>query len=238
MLSDPGRRISVALVDSGFSFMPSYAKMHGARGASSSEHGDRILSIFSALDRAHPLSGLELHLSCYNPSSGYDGLARAISILPDADILSISLSWRDDSRRIAELLKRKFGMACVPSARNGMEYPGEYDFCTSCSDSDDGNADWCIRPNPEWNGNSYAVPAIARLMCYGVRISDLLSDDGTPVEDVFSDCRNKPSMKNMYGKAGKQVCNHCGRHVRDPKTHGFMVMDAGTPCPYCGFPLQ
>ena len=62
------RAISVGIIDSGFAYIPKYAQLHGLNTNYNHRHGNRILSIFSALDKEYPLPNLKLHLVCYNPS--------------------------------------------------------------------------------------------------------------------------------------------------------------------------
>jgi len=233
-LVDDGRKTIVGMVDSGFSKLPSYAVLHGAGHQSGTEHGDRVLAVFTALDRKFPLQNLELHLSCYDPKTGYDGLAYALSLLPECDILSISLSWKDDDVRIRSMLSSRFGKVCAPYSWDDLPYPASYSFVTSCSNGDNPNADWSICPNAEWNGNSYAVPAVARLMAHGIDKPD--HADGMPVAELFSDCGKGIAVLGGKSRAGKMSCPHCHRFIRNGRTHGFMVTDFES-CPYCGLPL-
>lgn len=55
LLADHGKKIRVGIIDSGFSLLPSYATLHGTNYHNGTEHGDRMLSIFTALDRKYPL---------------------------------------------------------------------------------------------------------------------------------------------------------------------------------------
>ena len=236
VLVDSGRLVSVAIIDSGFSRLPPYAVLHSQNHVAGTEHGNRILSIFTALDDRRPLGGLSLHLSCYVPSSGYDGLAKALRCLPDCDILSISMSWRDDIDEIRELMKGKFRIVCVPfSADSSLRFPSCYDFTTTCSNMPDDRADYCIRPNVEWHGNSYAVPAIARLLAYGVPIGDVVGNTG--VGEAFSSCRSGVVVRETPSEAGVMTCGNCHRCMRSPRTHGLVTLEHGAPCPYCGHPL-
>ncbi len=238
-LSDDGRAVSVAIIDSGFSRMPSYATMHGANGMAGAVHGSRILSIFTAFDKSHPIANMTLHLSCYNPMTGYEGLKTAIRILPECDILSISMSWKDDSVEIRSMLRDKFKTVCVPySANTSLLYPASYEFTTTCSNLFNQMADYCIQPNPEWRGNSYAVPAVARLFAHGYFDRDSSTDEARivkPVQDEFAECRNGITVKEDAGShAGIMICPSCHRYMRSRKTNGLIVLDTGTPCPYCG----
>ncbi len=235
-LTDDGRHVSVALVDSGFTRLPPYAVMHGGNRVSDTRHGDRVLAVFTALDGKHPLANLGLNLACYDRVSGYAGLARALSVLPDCDILSISIAWRDDDPTVRGLLESKFKTVCVPYPNPSLPYPAAYGFTTTCSLSNEPLSDWSICPNPDWRGNSYAVPAVARLLCYGVPLGELSSDSGIPASELFADCRAGVFSASSGKAAGKMACPHCHRFLRDGRTHGFMVVDSGS-CPYCGLPL-
>lgn len=240
LLSDDRHRVSVAMVDSGFVHVPSYAVVHGANYTSGTQHGDRMLSIFTALDRLHPLVNLKLHLACYNPATGYNGLVDALRMLPDCDILSISISWRDDNPIVRESMQRKFKTICVPFSIE-LPYPCEYDFTTTCSNRDDSRADYSIRPNPEWHGNSYAVPAMARLLAYGMDMDELVAfgDSGESVESLFADCVNGVAVPEPDGDIlpGIMTCPHCHRHMKSERTHGFVKINADR-CPYCGLPFS
>lgn len=87
-------KITVSIIDSGFYKIPEYAKIYGFNKNPTHQHGNRILSIFTALDKTYPIDNLSLNLSCYNPADGYGGLLFAIEKLPDSDILSMSISWK------------------------------------------------------------------------------------------------------------------------------------------------
>ena len=117
-LLDDGRTVSVAMIDSGFSSIPEYATMHGSNNASGVKHGNRVLSIFTAPDKMFPLTGMRLHLACYNPMTGYDGLVWAVGILPKCDILSVSMSWKDNVDELRVAIGRKFGMVCAPWSKD------------------------------------------------------------------------------------------------------------------------
>jgi len=238
LLADRGNMVRVGLVDSGFPSVPPYAQVHGALYASRNEHGRRVLSVFTALDGSYPLKGLELHLACYNPSTGYGGLAAALRLLPDCDILSLSLAWKDDSEEVRRLLERKFGAVCVPYSAK-LPYPGKYGFTTTCSNVDNASAAWSIQPNPEWRGNSYAVPAIARLMAHGVDLKALDGmKDGIPVRELFSGiARTVSAPPKQPAKSGKMSCPHCHRYMRSKSNNGF-ILEESKNCPYCGLPLN
>lgn len=227
-LKDGGRVVSVAMVDSGFSSIPAYARIYGPNPHPDHQHGNRMLSIFTAPDAAYPLSGLSLSLSCYN-GGGYGALANALRALPDSDVLSISLAWRDDVPEIRDLLQSKAGRVVVPTPNNfSLPYPSSYSFTVKCCNGRNPNADYCISPRPGWKGNSYAVPAIARLMCHG-DIDGCLGD--IPVEEVFGGMPAGPAPAPESPPV-LSSCPWCGTTLRDPKTY---VLFARTPekCPYC-----
>lgn len=236
ILNDEGGVASVAMVDSGFSALPPYAVMHGVNRNDSTAHGDRTLSVFTALDKTHPLPNLVLNLSCYDPSAGYGGLMKAFEMLPDSDILSVSISWKDDIKEIRDLLESKFKTVCVPCSDWRLPYPALYGFTVKCSFVDDARADYCIDPNPAWRGNSYAVPAVARLLSYGVPMDEIASGDGTPVTELFKDCNVLLRERNASMRR-KMSCPHCHRYMRSGKTQGFVTVDL-EECPYCGMPLK
>ena len=236
MLADTGRSVTVGMVDSGFSALPRYATLHGAGYKSGTEHGDRVLSVFTALDRQYPLRNLSLHLSCYNPATGYDGLAYALSLLPDCDILSISLSWKEDDVRVRNMLFSRFGRVCAPFSSDGTPFPAAYDSVVTCSNIDNPNAAWSVCPNKEWKGNSYSVPAVARLLAHGIE-NPANAENGVSIESLFADCAKGVTVIEGSTKAGKMACPHCHRFIRSEKTHGFVKTDE-EECPYCGMPLK
>lgn len=85
--------ISVSIIDSGFSYIPKYAQIYGRNNSLNSSHGDKVLSVFTALDVKFPIPNLKLNLVSYNPSTEYAGLIKALKLLPHSDILSISMAW-------------------------------------------------------------------------------------------------------------------------------------------------
>ena len=95
-LLNNNNRISVSIIDSGFYNIPEYATIYGFNKNPSHYHGNRVLSIFRALDKKYPISNLKLNLSCYDSKDDYSGLFNAIYKLPESDILSISISWKED----------------------------------------------------------------------------------------------------------------------------------------------
>lgn len=243
LLFNVENKVEVSIVDSGFSFIPTYAKLFNTSNTGKIEHGNRILSIFSALDEQYPINGLKLNLSCYNPSTGYEGLRNAIGVLPHSDILSLSMLWKENDKALMRLLLEKANIVLVPFATNSeLMYPACYGFTKTCSNYDNNEANFSICPNPNWVGNSYAVPAIARLLAYGKDVECLAgSGRGMVVNDLFKKCSLPEHERGVSNSgihsSGKKKCQHCHRHIRNPITHGFTDMDVEA-CPYCGLPLK
>lgn len=234
-LADHGRKISVSIVDGGFNGIPQYARIWGGNPYPGHQHGNRILSIFTALDKAHPLQNLELNLSCYDPKTKYDGLAKALGMLPKTDILSISMAWKDDIPEIKELLREKAGIVLAPVPNDPKAaYPSSYKFTVKCSDSHGTVADYCISPFPEWKGSSYAVPAMARLLCYG---NGPWINTGIPILDLFSQCKKViPGSAHIEKGIPLLKCPHCARRLVNPMTHAYYA-EKPEKCPYCSRPL-
>lgn len=235
--------VVVSIVDSGFSFIPTYAKLFSTSNTGKIEHGNRILSIFSALDEKYPINGLKLNLSCYNPSTGYDGLRNAIKVLPHSDILSLSMLWKDNDKGLMNLLLEKANVVLVPFATSSeLMYPACYGFTNTCSNHNNDEADYSICPNRHWVGNSYAVPAMARLLAYGKGIEFLTgSGKGIAVYELFKKCSLLEPVRGASNSDahsfGKKRCPYCHRHIRNSITHGFTSGDIES-CPYCGLPLK
>lgn len=60
---------------------------------------------------------------------------------------------------------------CVPFSKNGeTPYPSLYENVITCSYTDNTEADYSINPVNEYKGNSFAVPAIARLLASDVKL--------------------------------------------------------------------
>lgn len=232
-LANNRRIVSVSIIDSGFSFIPSYAKLYGSNPNPSYPHGNRILSIFTALDEKYPLDHLKLNLACFNPSDKYKGLIAALEQLPKSDILSLSLSWKDDNETIKRLLQEKADIVLVPypnKAKDAM-YPSSYEFTRKCMNANSGDVDYAICPNIDWKGNSYAVPAMARLLCYGEMTT---FDNGILVDQLFLSCRNgKKSIVIEKNVDEILICPYCRRTLRDPRTKAFLKKIPKI-CPYCG----
>lgn len=225
---------SAAIVDGGFRRIPKYATVYGPNPRPDDRHGNRMLSIFRAPDAEFPLDGFSLRLSCYDPKDGYDGLAKALDRLPASDVLSISLAWRDDVPEIRRLLAEKAGLVFVPYPNDrSTPYPAAYPFARTCFNGTRDDADYCICPNPEWKGNSYAVPAVARLACHGTLHPFGI---GVPVARIFAGCLSPAGGRppaRRGAAAGPFMCGWCGRTLVDPVTHRALE-EMPESCPYCG----
>lgn len=222
------QKISVSIIDSGFKNIPSYAKLYGLNKNPDHQHGNRILSIFTALDKKYPISGLSLNLSCYNSNDGYLGLLNAIQRLPYSDILSISISWKDDNKEIYHALKQKANIICVPySIGSSTPYPALYNEMITCSNTNNDYANYSICPNPDWSGNSYAVPAIARLLCYNDKIVN--DKNGIKIKELFN---IQPIVYEEKKIIKELSCPFCKRILRT-KFHTLMIQKPEY-CPYCG----
>ena len=232
-LIDRGQSISVSIVDSGFQSIPPYAKIYGDNPRPSHPHGNRILSIFTAPDGKHPLSGLKLNLACYNPNDGYKGLAAALRALPQADMLSLSMAWKEDDETVKRLMLEKARTIFVPALRDvSTPFPSSYAFVTTCANGDGyPGADYSIVPRPEWQGNSYAVPAVARLYCYG----DIMPwTTGIGASILFKESSRETAQAEPPAAAKAILtCPHCKRTLRDRKTF-VLITEKPEKCPYCG----
>jgi hypothetical protein len=51
------------------------------------------LAVFTALDKFYPIKNLKLNLVSYNAKTEYNGLIKALKLLPYSDILSLSIAW-------------------------------------------------------------------------------------------------------------------------------------------------
>ena len=231
--------VSVGIIDSGFSKMPKYAKLYGINSIPDYPHGNRILSIFSALDKDYPIPNLKLHLVCYNPKKEYEGLINALKLIPHVDILSISLSWRDDNPELKKLLFQKADKICVPFTKNKPDliYPSVYEGVINCFNGENINADYSINPVKQYKGNSYAVPAIARLLAYNIDIKN--DNNGMNIHELFRNYNN-PFIQDAKIDENKtensSTCKYCLRTIRT-KNH-TLVQQLPERCPYCGNRLR
>lgn len=238
LLADHGRRISVSIVDSGFSAIPAYATLHGRNPMPGHRHGNRVLSIFTAPDKLYPIAGLELHLACHAPNGGYASLERALSMLPKTDIMSLSLSWGNDIPELRNLLLSKADMIFVPFTNGtGLPYPSSYDGVMTCSDHDDRLAKYCAKPIPAWNGLSYAVPAIARLAAHSPELlagnaGGSMPADSIPLHELFSPASGSVQETKAKPSGAPFTCGSCKRTLRNPD-HSLMA-ERPVRCPYCG----
>lgn len=233
-LVDKGKNISVAIIDGGFDRIPSYARVIGENKSPLHEHGNKILSIFTALDLKYPIKNLELYLCCYDNSTGYSGIISLLETIPKCDIISLSLAWKDYHPELHSTLISKATRIFVPcSVGTERPYPALYGpTMTRCSTAIDPMADFCINPVPEWKGNSFAVPAIARLVAHGFR-TPTSEEDSVSVEELFQSLQKKKASPTT--KETTQfpiVCKHCNRKI---VTRAFVpVTKKPDRCPYCG----
>lgn len=238
LLQDNGKPVSVSIIDSGFSYIPSYAKIYGYNNILNCQHGDKVLSVFTALDKSYPIKNLTLNLVCYNPKTEYKGLINALKLLPHSDILSISIAWKQHNEQIKKLLFDKANIICVPYSKNGKTpFPSSYNGVITCSYMENCNADYSIHPISQFRGNSFAVPAIARLLAYGHNYIENNSN-GVFVSDLFK--QHHSNQKNYESNNGIKFktmrCRGCNNELRD-KNH-ILLREYPESCPYCGIKLK
>lgn len=196
-------------------------------------HGNRILSIFTSLDQQFPIPNLTLNLSCYDVNTGYEGLIQALKRLPESDILSLSLSWKEHNQQLYDLLFKKAKIICVPYSDGTVNpYPSIYDNVIKCSNVIDSRADYSICPVSNWNGNSYAVPAIARLLSYNKQIKN--DNNGIKVDQLFKNYNaHILNVKNNEKNNNKILkCSFCLKNLKT-KQHTY-IKEMPSKCPYCG----
>lgn len=226
--------ITVSIIDSGFSKLPPYATLYGLNKNLDNPHGDRVLSIFTALDNTYPLPNLKLNLASYDPKHKYDGIINALKLLPKADILSISIAWEEHNEQIYQLLCEKANYICVPYSEHlDVPYPSRYHNTITCSIREESHADYCITPTNKWFGNSYATPAIARLLCY----NKFLHNDeknGVDVKDLFENHNINANRINLMNNNTiiNSSCPHCNKKIKTK--FGTPVKELPKVCPYCG----
>ena len=228
--------ISVSIIDSGFSHIPKYAKIYGCNNSINHEHGDKVLSVFTALDYNYPLSNLTLNLVSYNPNTEYKGLIKALKLLPHSDILSISIAWASHNEQVKNLLFEKADKICVPFSKySDNPFPSLYDGVITCSYLDNTQADYSINPVAEYKGNSFAVPAIARLLAYKMDIKE--DKNGKSIVDLFKYYNQlKYSTKNINEENKILKCNFCNKDLRSK--YNTLLKQLPSRCPYCGMYLK
>lgn len=226
--------ITVSIIDSGFSKMPPYATLYGTNKNLDNPHGDRVLSIFTALDTLYPLPNLKLNLVALNDKDEYRGIIKALKLLPKSDILSMSFAWEQHNQQIYQLLLEKAEYICVPYSEHlNTPYPSRYHNTISCSIREESHADYYINPTDKWYGNSYATPAIARLLCYN---KYLYNDDknGIDVKELFREHHVNENRTNLMNNniIFDSSCPHCKRKIKTK--FGTPVKELPKVCPYCG----
>ena len=230
------RPVSVSIIDSGFSHIPKYAKIYGYNNSINHGHGDKVLSVFTALDKNFPLPNLTLNLVSYNPNTEYQGLIKALKSLPHADILSISIAWKQHNQEVKELLFEKADKICVPFSKNGeTPYPSLYENVITCSYTDNTEADYSINPVNEYKGNSFAVPAIARLLASDVKLQN--NKYGITILDLFKYYNSLKFETNDINIGVKLLsCPYCNNKLRSK--YYTPLKEYPEKCPYCGRKLK
>lgn len=228
--------ISVSIIDSGFSHIPKYAKIYGYNNIINHEHGDKVLSVFTALDKYYPIPNLTLNLVSYNPNTEYRGLIKALKLLPHSDILSISIAWASHNDQIKNLLFEKADKICVPYTKGSDNpFPSEYEGVITCSYNDNYYADYSINPVIEYKGNSFAVPAIARLLASRINIENNLS--GKSVLELFKYYNDLSYSTTDLNKGVKLLsCPFCNKKLRSK--YYTPLKEFPERCPYCGLRLK
>lgn len=168
----------------------------------------------------------------YNPHSGLQGLKEAFNLLPKLDILSLSLIWKKDEPELKDIMLKKAKVICAPYNLYYPAFPSKYLNVITCSQKDNIHADYSINPCNEYKGDSYAVPAIARLMAYKYDFKEY--NEGVNVIELFQNHKNAfinlhkvedQGLKNFF-------CPVCRNFLRDKK--GNLLMRLPKFCPYCG----
>ena len=227
--------VSVSIIDSGFSHIPKYAKIYGYNNSLNHEHGDKVLSVFTALDYNYPIPNLTLNLVSYNPNTEYKGLIQALKTLPHSDILSISIAWATHNEQVKNLLFEKADKICVPFSRNNTPYPASYDGVITCSYLDNYAADYSINPVLEYMGDSFAVPAVARLLAYKMQIEN--NNHGENIVDLFQYYNFVKYDTVDINKVNTLLkCTNCNNALRS-KAY-TPLKEYPERCPYCGFRLK
>lgn len=100
-----------------------------------------------------------------------------------------------------------------------------YSGMITCSCVYNKYADYCINPNDSLKGNSFAVPAVARLLAYNFNLYN--DNEG---EDVFSLFKNTDRNKNI-SNSGLLRCYQCKKIL---KINNSYIYEYPQNCPYCG----
>lgn len=130
----------------------------------------------------------------------------------------------------------KANIICVPFSRNhDNPFPACYDGVITCSYLSDEDADYSINPVLEYRGNSFAVPAIARLLAYKIPIEN--NKLGINIIDLFSDYKRvKDESVNINRVVNLLSCPFCKNSLRS-KYH-TPLKEYPERCPYCGLKLK
>lgn len=236
-LIDKGQSISVSIVDTGFAKMPKYAKLFTPNPSSGHYHGNRVLSIFTAPDNKFSLTNLTLNLGATGPEPDYERLIYSIKSLPESDILSLSVCWKDDNPKLLEAMFERAKIIVAP-CENGLQvYPARYadEKIVVCCDNPQKNARYCISPRSAYNGSSYAVPAIARLLCHERNLDKLdYGGECIDVQALFAS-----TEKAMHIPDAEIKILHCPYCHRTLKNKNYTPMQTlPDDCPYCGNKLK
>ena len=236
MLQDPGCSVSVSIVDTGFSSIPQYARLLTDNPSSTHFHGNRVLSVFTAPDQKYPLSGLSLNLAATGINPGYEELIYSIKSLPKSDILSLSMCWRRPNAELLSAILEKADTIVVPCEGEGLPYPARHrlENAIVCCDDLSKQANYCIRPRAIYSGSSYAVPAIARLLCYSKTLGNI-SGNGPKSVSVLDLFAGKVASTQS---ASVQVlhCPFCHCTLKHRSSAPMSSMPEN--CPYCGMQLK
>ncbi len=230
------RKISVSIIDTGFLCVPNYARLYTPNESKGHFHGNRVLDVFTSPDKSHPIQGLTLNLAATGPAPDYSRLIYSINSLPESDLISISICWKDDNQELLSALMKKARVVVAPCENKEQIYPARY-RCKNmvvCCDDTSKSAHYCIKPRKEYNGSSYAVPAIARLLCYTDNLDKLdYTKDCIDISDLFSSRKNQFSLTNDIVVLN---CKHCHQTLKNKNFSPMQSMPDN--CPYCGMRLK
>ena len=230
------RKISVSIIDTGFLCVPNYARIYTPNESKGHFHGNRVLDVFTSPDKSHPIQGLTLNLAATGPFPSYSQLIYSINSLPESDLISISICWKDNNQELLSTLMKKASVIVVPCENKEQIYPARYK-CKNmvvCCDDMTKMAQYCIKPRKEHIGSSYAVPAIARLLCYTDNLDKLdFTKDCIDVADLFAPRKNQSALSNDIVMLN---CKYCHQTL---KNKNFSLMQSmPDSCPYCGMRLK